>query len=50
VEFVVIPLKSGGTLKLSASAKFFDLERTDREFVFELLDRLKAYEKGNQQS
>jgi hypothetical protein len=47
VEFYVIRLQSGGTLKLSASAKFFDLERRDRDFVFELLDKMREYEKDN---
>ncbi len=41
-----ITLKSGGMLTLSASARFFDLERSDRDFVFELLDRLRAYEQS----
>ena len=45
-EFVVIRLQSGGTLKLSASTRFFELERSDRDFVFALLDKLREYERA----
>jgi len=45
-ESVSITLKSGGTLTLAASARFFELERGDRNFVFELLDKLKEYERN----
>ena len=40
-------LKSGGTLTLSATAKFMALSSTDRNFVFGLIDQLEEYEKGN---
>lgn len=43
-EEKTIELKSGGTLTLSASVKFFDLGPEDRMFVFELLDKLREYE------
>ncbi|MGB8581399.1 MAG: DUF5343 domain-containing protein [Candidatus Sulfotelmatobacter sp.] len=42
-EAKTIELRSGGTLTLSASVKFFDLGSEDRTFVFELLDKLRDY-------
>lgn len=39
-----VDLKSGGTLTLSASTKFLSLSSADRKFVFELIDKLEAYE------
>jgi hypothetical protein len=42
-----IQLKSGGRLTLAASTKFFELERADRDFVFDLLDKLREYERAN---
>jgi hypothetical protein len=42
-----IKLKGGGTLTLSASAKFFSLEPTERNFVFLLLDKLRDHEQGS---
>jgi len=40
-----VELRSGGTLTLSASVKFFDMDSGDRTFVFELLDKLRDYER-----
>lgn len=39
-----VTLKSGGTLTLSASTKFMSLSSADRKFVFDLIDKLEAYE------
>ena len=39
----MVKLKSGGTLTLSASVDFW-LYPSDRKFVFELIDKLEAYE------
>jgi hypothetical protein len=41
----VIQLSSGGTLTLSASIDLFKLNPSDRKFVFELIDKLDAYER-----
>lgn len=41
-----VTLKSGGTLTLSASVQFMSLSPADRTFVFELIDKLAAYEQG----
>jgi hypothetical protein len=40
-----IQLRSGGTLTLAATTKFFKLAPSDRTFVFELLDKLQEYER-----
>lgn len=47
-ESKMVRLKTGGTLTLSVSAnvKLFDLEGDDRDFVYRLIDEMKAYEKG----
>lgn len=37
-----IHLKSGGTLTLAAAVDFLSLDAADREFVFELLDKLRS--------
>lgn len=39
-----ITLRSGGELTLSVSVKWLDLPKDDRNFVFELTDRLTEYE------
>jgi hypothetical protein len=39
-----VALKSGGTLTISASTKFMSLSSADRKFVFDLIDKLEAYE------
>lgn len=44
-EAKTIELRSGGTLTLSASLKFFDIAADDRAFVFELLDKLRDYDR-----
>jgi hypothetical protein len=43
-EAKTVELRSGGTLTLSASVKFFDMASEDRTFVFELIDKLRDYE------
>lgn len=43
-EAKTITLRGGGTLTLSASVKFFELPRADRDFVFKLIDELAEYE------
>ena len=40
-----IVLRSGGSLTLILSLKFIDLEQEDRIFVFDLLDKLRAYDR-----
>jgi hypothetical protein len=42
-ESLMIELKSGGTLTVSASTSFFKMSPTDRAFVFEIIDRLQKY-------
>lgn len=37
-------LKSGGTITLACSASFLSLSRSDRDFVFTLVDALKEYD------
>jgi hypothetical protein len=39
-----IHLKSGGSLALDVSVNLFDLDPSDREFVFQVIDRLREYE------
>jgi Family of unknown function (DUF5343) len=39
-----ISLKSGGTVTVSASLDVFSLKPDDRAFVFDLIDKLNAYE------
>jgi len=43
-EAKTVELRSGGTLTLTASIKFFDIASEDRTFVFELIDKLREYE------
>ncbi len=43
-EAKTVELRSGGTLTLTASIKFFDIASEDRSFVFELIDKLREYE------
>jgi hypothetical protein len=43
VESRSIDLVSGGTITVSCSVSFLSLSRSDREFVFDLVDRLDAY-------
>lgn len=47
-EAKTVELRSGGTLTLSASVKFFDMASDDRTFVFELIDKLRDYEHKQQ--
>ncbi len=49
-EAKTVELRSGGTLTLSASLKFFDMAADDRTFVFELIDKLREYEQRSQKS
>ncbi len=43
----VVNLKSGGTLRISATLDLFSLSPTDRTFVFSLIDKLEEYEAGS---
>jgi hypothetical protein len=43
-----IRLKSGGELNLSLSVDLFALTGADREFVFELVDKIQNYEGNNE--
>ena len=43
-ESMEVALRSGGTLTLNASVKFFAMDAQDRNFVFELIDKLREYE------
>lgn len=46
-EHRVVQLVSGGTLTLSASVGFMKLAKSDRDFVFGLIDQLDSYEANN---
>lgn len=39
-----VQLRSGGSLSFRLQANVFDLDRVDREFIFDLIDRLKDYQ------
>lgn len=43
VESRSLDLVSGGTVTVSCSVSFLSLSRSDRDFLFELVDRLDAY-------
>jgi hypothetical protein len=43
-ELLTINLRSGGTITLTASVNLLKLRGDDRVFVFEIIDRLQAYE------
>ena len=43
-----VTLKSGGKLSLSLEANLFDLNSSDREFVFGIIDKLQEYEKSKE--
>jgi len=43
-----ITLKSGGTVTLSASVDFLALSPNDRAFLYDLIDKLAAYEQGTE--
>jgi len=47
VESLSVELGSGGTVTVSCSVSFLSLSRADREFVFDLVDRLDAYREAN---
>lgn len=47
VESLSLELGSGGTVTMSCSVSFLSLSRADREFVFDLVDRLDAYREAN---
>lgn len=42
-----VQLKSGGQVALSISVNVMELSVDDREFVFHLIDKLRAYERGD---
>ncbi len=44
-----VRLQSGGTLMLSATLDLFSLNADDRKFVFELIDKLEAYQQPPEQ-
>jgi hypothetical protein len=43
-----IKLKSGHTLTVSTTAGMFDTTEDDRKFLFEIIDKLNAYERANE--
>lgn len=43
-----IALKSGGTLTVSATVDMFGISAEDRTFLFDLIDKLNAYERANE--
>ncbi|MEE2822772.1 MAG: DUF5343 domain-containing protein [Acidobacteriota bacterium] len=43
-DFRKVNLKSGGSVRLELAVDLFELDDEDREFVFALVDRIKAYE------
>jgi hypothetical protein len=43
-DFKKVNLKSGGSVKLELAVDMFELDDTDREFIFGLIDRVKQYE------
>ena len=45
-----IELKSGGKLTLIVSVNVFDLQASDREFVFGMIDKLQEYEEKKQKA
>jgi len=45
-EEFAIELSGGGTLTLQASVAFMRLPRSDREFLFRLVDEMQAYQEG----
>ena len=49
-DFRTVKLRGGGELTLSYTASLFDLVGKDREFVFDLIDKIKAYETDSQES
>jgi hypothetical protein len=46
-ESQTIELKSGGSVTITVSINPFSLEEADRTFVFDLIDKLKGYGKGD---
>jgi hypothetical protein len=46
-ESQTIELKSGGSVTITVSINPFSLEQSDRTFVFDLIDKLKGYTKGD---
>lgn len=45
-----IQLRRGGSLSLSLSVNLWDLKGEDRNFVFDLIDKIDAYEEGSKGS
>lgn len=45
-----IQLRRGGSLTLSYSVNLWDLKGEDRQFVFDLIDKIDAYEEGSKGS
>ena len=46
---LTLPLASGGTLHFAATVNILQLSAEDRTFLFELIDRLHAYEKAQEE-
>src|SRR2546421_2908220 len=46
----MIQLRRGGSLSLSLSINLWELKGEDRNFVFELIDKIDAYEEGSKDS
>jgi hypothetical protein len=46
-ETETVQLKSGGSVSVTVSINPFSLEQADRAFVFDLIDKLKSYGKGD---
>jgi hypothetical protein len=42
----IVALRSGGTLRLSIDTDLLSLSKEDREWLFGIIDKLNAYEKG----
>jgi hypothetical protein len=44
IESLTVKLKSGGSITLTASTSFIKMSADDRNFVFDIIDRLQKYE------
>jgi len=49
-ESQTIELKSGGSVTVTVTINPFSLEQADRTFVFDLIDKLKGYAKGDEKA
>jgi hypothetical protein len=46
----VIHLRSGGIIEMNLEFDPFRLDKSDREFIFELIDRVREYKAGLERS